>query len=184
MEANLYNAALNGVNLPETNTTKVDNKVIYNNDKKFQGSYYYTAEPDETRVNNKSDLCMNYPGKRGNIDWGDVLIKAGDEKSPYMVTGDFSRYRTLHIEMKIEGNGNVKNNMLIELKDNKMPDEIKDRVNPNDFKTSTQDNYQYIDIPLSKFPCTDLKNLFMITGFVFENVPPETVCVRNIVFLP
>jgi hypothetical protein len=42
-------------------------------------------------------------------------------------------------------------------------------------------NYRF---PLSQFSNADLRSLYMVTEFVFENAPAENVCFRDIQFLP
>lgn len=70
----------------------------------------------------------------------------------------------------------------IALKDNTDPDNGSEaKVLISDLVTS----WQMYKIPLTSFSTADLTRLYMVTGFIFENgTPAETVCFRNLRYLP
>lgn len=123
---------------------------------------------------NGNELCMSYPDKQF---WGAVFITVGKPTQPPRPSKDFSRYRSLVLELKGEKGGET---ILIGFKDNQDPDdgsEAKLRL------TLTKDWTQYpINDLAQNFPTAEFKNLYIVTEFVFED-KPQTICARKIQFL-
>ena len=121
-------------------------------------------------------ICMNYPSGQ---QWGAVFITVGPPTDPPRPGKDLSMYQTLSLELK-GGTGGEK--VWIGLKDNS------DRDNGKEAKvqiSSLPDSWQVYNIPLSYFNTADLTRLYVVTEFIFEpDTPAETVCFRNIRYMP
>jgi len=127
-------------------------------------------------TDNGDHMCMSYPSYQT---WGAVFITVGTPK-PFPRPGkDLSMYQTLSLDLKGVSGGEK---VWLALKDNTDPDSGREtKVQISGLTTSWQTH----QIPLSRFSTADLTRLYMVTGFVFENgTPPETVCFRNIRYLP
>ncbi|MBK8900557.1 MAG: hypothetical protein IPM53_05195 [Anaerolineaceae bacterium] len=121
-------------------------------------------------------MCMSYPP---NQSWGAVFVTFGTPKPPPRPGRDLSAYQTLSLDLKGSIGGE---SVRLALKDNTDPDNGSEaKVLISNLKTS----WQTYNIPLAAFNTADLTRLYMVTGFVFESgTPAETVCFRNIRYLP
>lgn len=133
-----------------------------------------TSERKTNWVDNaENEMCMNYPGDRN---FGSVFITVGKPSPLPRKSRDFSQYSKLLIELRAEP-GTV---LAIALKDNLDEDE--------DFKskyaiTVNKAGWNKYEISLlENFPSADLKNLYVVTEFIFDK-KPQNVCVRKIQFL-
>ena len=124
----------------------------------------------------KSDnsMCMTYPPGQS---WGAVFIVYGGLKPLGDRSGiDLSNYKTLAIQMKGQNGGEEVN---IGLKDKKDPD----NGSETKITQTLTSEYKTYTFPLSDFSTADLKNLYVVTEFVFEpGTPSQTVCFRNVEF--
>jgi len=119
-------------------------------------------------------LCMAYPGGQN---WGAVYITVGKPTDPPRPGQDLSEYKKLSMELRGEVGDEA---VLIGLKDNQDPDdgtEMKVRL------WGLSPAWQTFEFPLSEFNNADLHNLYVVAEFVFEDTP-ETICFRNIQYLP
>jgi len=121
-------------------------------------------------------MCMAYPDDQ---DWGAVFITVGQPTAPPRPSQDLSGYQALSLELRGEGGGE---SVWVGLKDSTDPDdgtETKQQVS-----NLTQD-WRTFTFPLSSFSTADPARLNVVTEFVFEpGTPAETVCFRNIQYLP
>ncbi len=129
---------------------------------------------DWVKMEDENSQCMAYPG---NQSWGAVFITRGKPTPQPRSSQDLSQYQTLSLELRGAKGGE---SVLIGLKDNTDPDDGSETKIPvsnltTDWKTFT--------IPLSKFDTADLSKLYVVTEFVFT-ANPQTVCFRNIEYLP
>ncbi len=92
---------------------------------------------------------------------------------------DLSGYQTLSLELQGAVGGEQ---VWIGLKDNTDPDNGRETKMPVSNLTA---GWQTFTFPLSSFRTTSLGRLYVVTEFVFESgTPAETVCFRNIQYLP
>jgi len=121
-------------------------------------------------------MCLGYPP---NQTWGAVFITFGTPKPPPRPGRDLSAYQTLSLDLKGSTGGE---SVRVALKDNTDPDNGSEaKVLISNLTTS----WQTYKIPLTSFSTADLTRLYMVTGFIFENgTPAETVCFRNVRYLP
>lgn len=119
-------------------------------------------------------ICMSYPKKQ---DWGVAFITVKGDTNNSNLGEDFSAYKTLSMELM-----SSVNNQSVSIG-------VKDVADPNDGSetkvvvSNIKSDWATYTIPLSSFKNADLKNLHVVTEFVFEKETP-TICVRNIEFLP
>ena len=127
--------------------------------------------------NANGQMCMAYPS---NQDWGAVFITAGPPTNPPRPGTDLSQYRTLSVDLRGESGGEF---VSVGIKDDTDPDDGSERKY---IVSNLTPEWQSISIPLSHFTATaDLSRLYVVTEFVFEpGTPAETVCFRNIQYLP
>lgn len=124
-------------------------------------------------VIDNNEMCMNYPGGQ---DFGSVFITVGKPSPLPRRAMDFSQYSKLLLELKAEPGATLS----IALKDNMDEDD--------DFKslyliTVIHAGWNSYEISLlENFPSADLKNLYVVTEFIFDR-KPQNVCVRKIQFL-
>jgi uncharacterized protein (TIGR03437 family) len=122
-------------------------------------------------VDERTHFRMSYPAGQS---WGAVFVTVGAPVSSFPRRSmDFSACQTLLIEMRGEKGGEEVD---IGVKDNTQPDngtETKLRV-------SLSANWRIYAFPLSKFVRADLKNLYVVTEFVFDGTAAETVFFRLI----
>ncbi len=105
-------------------------------------------------------------------DWGVFFFYNGSGAVDNTRTTDFSKYKTLRLELKGEKGGEK---VLIALKDETNPEDGSETKVP----LTLSNGWKNYDIPLASFAPTNLKKLFMVTGFIFEK-DPCTIRVRNI----
>lgn len=118
-------------------------------------------------------LTMKYPQGQ---DWGAVYFTVGSPKDPPRPSKDFSPFQTLLIEMKSDSQPEP---VKIGIKTNTQPDdgsEAKVRL------TATPEWSDY-KIRLNQFSGTPLKDLYVVTEFVFDGSNPQTLSVRRIEYL-
>lgn len=119
-------------------------------------------------------ICMSYPASQS---WGAVFITVGKPKDPPRPAKDLSKYQMLYLELRGAKGGE---SVLVGLKDNTDPDDGSEtKVIISDLNTEWK-SYQ---ISLSRFRTADLRRIYIVTEFVFEN-KPQTVCFRTIKLLP
>lgn len=121
-------------------------------------------------------MCMSYPKYQ---QWGAVFITVGRPTNFDRPGQDLSDYQTLSLELKGNSGGE---SIWIGLKDNT------DRDDGTETKIRVSDltqEWQTFTFPLSDFYTASLDRLYVVTEFVFEpSTPAETVCFRNIQYLP
>ena len=121
-------------------------------------------------VTNKDGyMRMAYPSGQS---WGAVFITYGKPKGFPRPGKDFSGFGKLSVELRGANGGEV---VEIGLKDNEDPDDGSEAKIP---LTVTKEWKTY-EIPLSKFFTADLKNLYVITEFVF-GYESATVDFKNV----
>ncbi len=120
------------------------------------------------------EIRMAYPsGQKSGL----VSITVGPSTSPPRPGQDLSKYRTLSLELC----GQVGNeSVVLGLKDNKDLHPGETEVTVSGLTTS----WETREFDLSSFADVDLHNVYVVTEFIFRNIPPETVYVRNIQYLP
>ena len=114
---------------------------------------------------------INFPKN----DWGVCYFYNGQGSIEQIRTKDFSIYKTLKLELKGEEGGE------------KVEIGLKDETNPTDgsetkVELTLSKDWEFYEIPLSAFKGTNLKKLFMVAEFVFEN-EPRKINVRHIEYL-
>lgn len=119
-------------------------------------------------------ICMAYPPSQS---WGAVFITVGKPTDYSRPAKNISRYQMLSVELRGAHGGE---SVLIGLKDSTDPDDGSETKVPISDLATEWKTYQ---IPLSRFSTADLKRIYTITEFVFEN-QPQTVCFRTIKLLP
>jgi hypothetical protein len=108
-------------------------------------------------------------------DWGVCYFYNGNGSIEQIRTKDFSIYQKLKLELKGEKGGE------------KVKIGLKDETNPIDGSESKveltlSNDWEFYEIPLESFEGTNLKNLFMVVEFVFEN-EPRKISVRHIEYM-
>lgn len=126
-------------------------------------------------------LRLDYPADQ---DWGSLFITVG-KPGPYPHPWrDFSKFKTLSVELKGANGGEAVEVGVLTASDPATGDEkryVIDKL-PSSFKT--------YDIPLENLRSPhlavpqDLKELYVVAEFVFKGTKPATVFVRNIRFKP
>jgi hypothetical protein len=127
--------------------------------------------------NKQGAMCMAYPG---NQDWGAVFITFGksDAQAEQRAGQNLSAYQTLSFDLKGEHGGEY---LSIGLKDKADADDGSERK----YSVTVTNGWRTYTFPLSDFDTADLTQLYIVTEFVFEpETPAETVCFRNIQYLP
>lgn len=119
------------------------------------------------------EICMAYPSGQA---WGAVFITIGKPTNPPRPSQDLSEYKKLSIELRGADGGE---SILVGIKDNTQPN---DGSETKYHVTNLTTGWTTVEIPLMEFTGADLKRLYVVTEFVFENIS-ETVCVRNIRYL-
>ncbi len=117
------------------------------------------------------EIRMTYPKGQS---WGAVFVTAG-KPIPLGKRGkmDFSKYAKLVLELKGEKGATVQ----VGLKDNLDPDDgSESKVTLN-----IENEWKEYEIDLKNFETADLRNLYIVTEFVFAN-NPQTLSVRKIQF--
>jgi hypothetical protein len=121
------------------------------------------------------EMCMAYPSEQS---WGSVFITVGKPTQPPRPAKDFSRYTQLSLEMRGQAGGE---SVSIGIKDNSQSDNgTETKVAMSGMTT----DWKTFKFPLSQFTGADLSHLYVVTEFVFAGSTPETVCARNIQYLP
>jgi hypothetical protein len=125
-------------------------------------------------IQKNGDMCMAYPDGQS---WGSVFITVGKPTDYPRPSQDLSIYKKLSVELR----GDVGNEfVLVGLKDNTDPDDgTETKVRLWDLST----RWETFEFPLSEFNNADLHNLYIVIEFIFEKTP-ETICFRNIQYLP
>ena len=123
------------------------------------------------------EICMDYPPSQ---EWGAVFITVGPQAPEgSRMSKDFSMYQTLSLELSGDEGGE---SVHIGLKDSTDADNGQETKMP--FTNLSTEWVEY-KIPLNVFTTANLSDLYIVTEFVFEpSTPPETVCFRNIQYLP
>ncbi len=120
------------------------------------------------------EICMAYPSGQS---WGAVFITVGKVKPPPRPGKDFSSNSQLSLELQGQSGGE---SVSIGIKDNSQPD---DGTETKVLVSSLSTDWKTFTFPLSQFSGADLSNLYVVIEFVFADTP-ETVCARNIQYLP
>ena len=121
-------------------------------------------------------MCMAYPSGQA---WGAVFITVGEPTDTDRPSQDLSNYQTLSLELRGEDGGEQ---VWIGLKDNTDLDDGEEKKIPVSNLTT---NWQTFTFSLSSFYTADLTRLYVVTEFVFDSeMPTETICFRNIQYLP
>lgn len=108
--------------------------------------------------------------------WGAVFITVGKPTAPPRPGRDFSGYEALSIEMKA---GTDTNTISIGIKSSTQPDDGSEKK--MSFKVVPE--WKTYKFPLTRFEGTDLRNLYVVAEFLFEDSNAQTVYVRNIKYL-
>ena len=117
----------------------------------------------------QGQIKMSYPSGQ---DWGAVFITVGKPKDPPRPAKDLSAFRMLVMELKGESGGEQ---VEIGIKTNKQPDDGSEVKIP----VRLTNTWQVFKFPLAKFD-VDLKNLYVVSEFVFTGGTAQTVYFRNI----
>ena len=121
-------------------------------------------------------MCMAYPQGQN---WGAVFITVGRPTNVNRPGRDLSAYHTLSLELKGSTGGE---RVWIGLKDNTDRDDGRETRIP---VSNLAPEWRGYTFPLSDFWTADLSRLYVVTEFVFEpGTPAETVCFRNVQYLP
>lgn len=119
---------------------------------------------------------MSFPADQK---WAAVFITYGEPTDPPRRSIDLSAYRTLSIGMKGASGGET---VEVGIKSNTQPDNGKEKK----ITVVLTDEWQEYPFPLERFignGLQDLKNLYVVTEFVYNGAKPQTVYVRNIKYL-
>jgi len=114
-------------------------------------------------------IKMSYPSGQ---DWGAVFVTVGKPRDLPRPSKDLSAFRMLVIELKGESGGEQ---VEIGIKTNKQPDDGSEVKIP----VRLTNTWQVFKFPLSKFD-VDLKNLYVLSEFVFTGGTAQTVYFRGI----
>jgi hypothetical protein len=107
--------------------------------------------------------------------WGLQYITVASDALVARPTKDYSGYNTLKLELKAPESGQT---VLVILKDAQDKDDGSETRVP----LIISDEWQTYEIPLSEFKTADLKQLYVVVGFLFlENA--QTLSVRNVEYL-
>ena len=107
--------------------------------------------------------------------WGVQYITVASDALVARPTKDYSAYNSLKLELKAPESGQT---VLVILKDAQDKDDGSETRVP----LTISDEWQTYEIPLSEFKTADLKQLYMVVGFVFlENA--QTLSVRNVEYV-
>ena len=117
----------------------------------------------------QGQIKMSYPSGQ---DWGAVFITVGKPKDPPRPSKDLSAFRMLVMELKGESGGEQ---VEIGIKTNQQPDDGSEVKVP----VRLTNTWQVFKFPLAKFEL-DLKNLYVVSEFVFTGGTAQTVYFRNI----
>lgn len=126
---------------------------------------WLSKEPDHMK--------MAFPA---NQKWAAVFVTVGEPTDPPRPSMDFSEFRTLSIEMRGAVGGE---RVEIGIKSNDQPDtgrETKKTV-------ALTPAWKVYEFPLDEFKRADLKNLYVVTEFVYNGTATQTVYFRNIKYL-
>jgi hypothetical protein len=160
-------------------TTTIKSQIIYKGTTLTQGYDMGVDTSDGLRnwvVDTHDSICMNYPGDQG---WGAVFITFGKSVPFGQRPGqDLSAYKTLSMDLKGEKGDEY---LSIGLKDKSDEDNGSERK----YNVKVTNDWKSYTFPLSDFDTADLTQLYVVTEFVFEpDTPAESVCFRNIEYLP
>ena len=117
-------------------------------------------------------MKMAYPSGQ---DWGAVFITVGKPKEPPRPSRDFSPFKFLVMELKGESGGEQ---VEIGIKTNRQPDDGSEIKIP----VRLTKHWQIFKFPLSKFEL-DLKNVYIVSEFVFTGGTPQTVYFKSISYV-
>ena len=114
-------------------------------------------------------MKMAYPPGQA---WGAVFITVGVPKDPPRPSWDLSAYETLLVDVK----GDPGSTLEIGIKDARQPD------NGTEQKVivPVYSAYRTYAIPLAKFNRVDVRNVYVVTEFVFSGSQAQSVWFRNI----
>ena len=121
------------------------------------------------------EICMAYPSGQS---WGAVFITVGQPIQPPRPGKDFSKYTRLSLELQGQSGGE---SVLIGIKDKNQPDDGSETRVPVSGLTK---NWKPVAFSLSQFTGANLHELYVVIEFVFAGTTQETVCARNIQYLP
>ena len=121
----------------------------------------------------EDSIHIAYPG---GADWGVWFVSVGASapRKENRSSMDVSMYSMLSLELKGEAGSKV----AIALKDTEDPDDGSESRNYLTLRSSDWETYK---VDLKNFETTDLKNLYIVTSFIFAK-QPQTVFVRKIQF--
>lgn len=115
---------------------------------------------------------MSYPSGQN---WGAVFITVGKPTELPRPSRDFSAFKVLVMELKGESGGEQ---VEVGIKTNKQPDDGSELKIP----VKLTNTWKVFKFPLSKFD-VDLRNLYMVTEFVFSGGTAQTVYFRGISYV-
>jgi hypothetical protein len=121
---------------------------------------------------NGVDLCMSYPNMQK---WGAVFITVGTPTNPPRPSKNYSSFNRLILELKGQNGGET---ILIGLKDNQDPDDGSE----SKVRLTLTNIWAEYSINVNDFQTAEMKNLYVVTEFVFEN-RSQTICARKIQFM-
>jgi hypothetical protein len=111
--------------------------------------------------------------------WAALFITVGEPKDPPRPSLDFSAYKTLSIEMKGASGGEK---IEIGIKSNTQSDLGKEKKMP----IALTSKWEVYTFPLDNFignGLNDLKNIYVVTEFVYNGAKPQIVYFKNIKYL-
>lgn len=116
---------------------------------------------------------MSFPAEQA---WAAVFITYGKPKPMPRPQVDLSAYRTLSIEMRGESG---REKVEIGIKSNTQPDNGEEKK----FTIELTPKWETYTFSLDKFTGADLKNLYVVTEFVYDGKEPQTAYFKNIKYL-
>src|ERR1041384_5649016 len=108
--------------------------------------------------------------------WAAVFVTFGPPTDPPRPDIDLSAYKTLVIEMRGHSGGEV---VEIGIKSSTQPDNGREKKST----VKLDADWKSYSFPLSKFEGADLKHIYVVAEFVYNNKTPQTVYFRNIKYV-
>lgn len=161
------------------NLYNLNDKTGYSTVLKNGKHFFYFYEIGHAVANNAGiDVLLELDHlsiKVPEADWATVYIRNPSNVQADRPTKDFSSYSSLKLELKGEQEGET---VLIALKDGKDPDDGTETMIP----LTLSSEWKTYEIDLSEFKTADLKDLFVVTSFVFQN-KAQKLGVRSIEYV-
>jgi hypothetical protein len=118
-------------------------------------------------------MKMSFPAYQ---EWAAVFVTVGRPKDPPRPDTDLSAYKALVIEMRGQSGGEV---VEIGIKSSAQPDTGEETK----MTVKLDADWKLFSFPLSKFDGADLKHIYVVAEFVYNDKTPQTIYFKNIKYV-